>query len=311
MSLVLDSSPEYAKTATVPVSAKPLTVVAWFKCTDATAAQDIVTISNGSVRLELQCRGSTSGDPIGALERQTAYAVADTSSGYTTGTWHHAAATFVSATSRSAWIDGGSKVTDTASQDINWGSVNQLRIGDQSGGVGQFAGKIAEVAVWSSELSDANIALLAGGANPGDIESGTLEAYWPLLDDFLDDSGNNNTLTNNNATFDDTDSPPVSNAIAEGIKTVTAAAVVSVSTEILGRVEVTKTVTAVASASLVTESHRNNTGFPTGRPSDYDPDTYWDEATGTWLSTSTTNPGRWSQNVVTVSEEGEIYFGTV
>lgn len=99
--------------------------------------------------------------------------------------------------------------------------------------------------------------------------------------------------------------------VEEGTKTITAAAAASLSTQVKNCNEFTKTVAAAASVSLVTESYKSNTGFPTDRPSDYDPDTYWDEDSGLWVSTSTTNPGRWSQNVVTVSEEGEIYFGTV
>ena len=51
--------------------------------------------------------------------------------------------------------------------------------------------------------------------------------------------------------------------------------------------------------------------FPEARPGGYDPDLYWDEENGVWNSTRLVQPGNWAQNVVTVSEEGEIYFGTV
>jgi hypothetical protein len=51
--------------------------------------------------------------------------------------------------------------------------------------------------------------------------------------------------------------------------------------------------------------------FPEDRPGSYDPDLYWDEVNGVWSSTRVTVPGAWSQSVVVVSEEGEIYFGTV
>jgi hypothetical protein len=97
----------------------------------------------------------------------------------------------------------------------------------------------------------------------------------------------------------------------EGTKTVTVVAGVSLPTQFCACNESTKTVTAAAVVSLVTESYKSNTGFPTDRLSDYDGDKYWDEDSGTWVSTPTTNPGKWTQYVVAVSEEGEIYFRTL
>ena len=99
--------------------------------------------------------------------------------------------------------------------------------------------------------------------------------------------------------------------IEEGTKTVTAAAVVSLATELVVRTEGTKTVSVAAAGSLASENYVSQKGFPTPRPSDLDPDLYWDEDSGTWGSTRTTYPGNWDQNIVTVSEEGEIYFGSV
>lgn len=98
---------------------------------------------------------------------------------------------------------------------------------------------------------------------------------------------------------------------AEGTKTVTAAGVVSLSTEQLALTEGTLTVTAAASVSLDTESYKSNSTFPSARPSDYDGDLYWHESTGTWTSTRTQIVGAWVQSVVVVSEEGEIYFRSI
>jgi hypothetical protein len=75
--------------------------------------------------------------------------------------------------------------------------------------------------------------------------------------------------------------------------------------------EGTKTVTAAASVELASENYVDKQGPTPDRPSDYDPDGFWDEDTGTWTSTRTTHPGNWSQNLLTISEEGEIYFRTI
>lgn len=98
---------------------------------------------------------------------------------------------------------------------------------------------------------------------------------------------------------------------AEGTKTVTGALAGSLSTALIVRVEGTKTVTAAVTVSLASENYVNQSGFPPDRPSDYDGDEYWDEDAGTWGSTRTTIPGNWAQNVLAISEEGEIYFRTV
>lgn len=99
--------------------------------------------------------------------------------------------------------------------------------------------------------------------------------------------------------------------IVEGTKTVTVAATVSLSTDLTVRVEGTKTVTVAVMVSLASENYVSQSGFPTDRPSDYDGDEYWDEDAGAWGSTRTTIPGNWVQNVLAISEEGEIYFRTV
>ncbi len=102
-----------------------------------------------------------------------------------------------------------------------------------------------------------------------------------------------------------------SGVIDEGTKTVTVAAVISLSTDMVAITEGVKTVTVAVTVSLASENYVNQSGFPTDRPSDYDGDSYWDEDSGTWGSTRTTHPGNWVQNVLAISEQGEIYFRTL
>lgn len=51
--------------------------------------------------------------------------------------------------------------------------------------------------------------------------------------------------------------------------------------------------------------------FPEDRPGTYDPDLYWDEIDDEWNSDRLTQPGSYTEYMVTISEEGEIYFRAV
>ncbi len=48
--------------------------------------------------------------------------------------------------------------------------------------------------------------------------------------------------------------------------------------------------------------------FPEARPGGYDADKYWDETNGVWSTTRVTQPGSYTEYVLAISEEGEIYF---
>lgn len=214
MSLVLDSArEEYVYTNTQPLTIKPITFSAWFKSVDVTNHQSIVCLSNGvNEFLLLQARGATDGDPIAALEYATAWKYATSSSGYTVNTWHHVAATFVSSTERSVWIDGGSKITNTDEQDVDFTLLSQILIGIHKAGSGFYDGQVAEVAIWDVELTDAQILSLAGGESAENIESDNLRAYWKLLSNYLDSTGQTNTLSVGVGTPSfSTDHPPVFN----------------------------------------------------------------------------------------------------
>ena len=79
--------------------------------------------------------------------------------------------------------------------------------------------------------------------------------------------------------------------------------------------EGTKTVTAAATVELASENYVNRQGPVPPRPTGPDPSECWDEDTQTWSAancvTNVRHPGHWIQNVLTISEEGEIYFRTI
>lgn len=214
MSLLFDSSgSEYVYTNTQPLTVKPVTISAWFKSTTIAGDGVICAISNNSDEyFMIQARGSQAGDPVAALEYATGWEWAS-SDGFTADTWHHATGTFVSAIERSAFLDGTGKNIDIDSMDVNFSLLSKIIVGSYKSSTGFFDGKIAEVAVWSTELTDAQILRIGSGTLPSEVESGSLVAYWKLRGNYLDSSGNNNTLSVGNGTpsFDISDNPDVFN----------------------------------------------------------------------------------------------------
>ena len=79
--------------------------------------------------------------------------------------------------------------------------------------------------------------------------------------------------------------------------------------------EGTKTVTVAASVELASENYTNRQGPTPPRPTDPDPDECWDEETQTWSTancvTNVRHPGHWVQQLIAISEEGDIYFRTI
>lgn len=147
----------------------------------------------------LRPAGSVAGDPIQASTLAGSLASATTTTGYTVGTWHHIAGVYAAVDDRSAYIDGGSKGTNTASRTPS--GVNQLRIGSRTGTSpsGHLDGQIAECAIWNVALADAEIAVLATGVIPPLVRPSALVHYAPLTRNLIDIVGGV-TLTNTGTT---------------------------------------------------------------------------------------------------------------
>lgn len=180
-------TPNNYTTGSSSVSAVPMTLACWFypESDAATGTMLSVTYYNGGDHLRLQAAGDVAGDPIRAASYRTAGTerVADTTAGYTVGAWQHAAAVFASTSSRSVYLNGANKGTNTDSSPVltnfNTVSTGASRI---SGSVSSYyTGRIAEAALWNVALTDAEIALLALGYSPLLVRPASLQSYWPLM----------------------------------------------------------------------------------------------------------------------------------
>lgn len=109
-------------------------------------------------------------------------AMAVSTSNISTNVWQHAAGAFISNTSRTAYLDGGNKGTDSTSYSYSGGQNTAIgSLIDPS--MIYFNGKIAEFGVWNVELTDQEILILSKGYSPLCVRPESLWCYLPLTRD--------------------------------------------------------------------------------------------------------------------------------
>lgn len=182
----------------------PCTLACWAKTTNLTDTLTLLSVSrnNQFAWMSLDAHGGGAGDPVSAYI-QGSDARANTTSGYSSGTWFHAAATFSGNTpmNLAAFINGGSKGTNNSvnytPSGINCTTIGALAANIGAGNLfyGHFNGQIAECGIWDVVLSDEEIASLADGISCNKVRPQSLRFYAPLVRDIFDYS-RGLTLTN-------------------------------------------------------------------------------------------------------------------
>jgi hypothetical protein len=193
---------QYLTMASAIVSAEPITMACWFKTGNTTAAQNLICInsSTNNSRHVLQARGDVAGDIIRAQSNNGGFGNADTSVGYSSNTWTHAAGVFAASNSRTAYINGGASGTNSSNisaQNLVQSSIAAQRFSGFANGVTFFSGDIAEVGIWNAALTAEEIASLAKGMTCDKVRPQSLVFYAPLVRDLQDVRGGL-TITNNN-----------------------------------------------------------------------------------------------------------------
>lgn len=140
------------------VTAVPLSISAWFNPVNVTAGMNLVCISLGAGSyFVLAAAGDLAGDPVRAIAASgggTENAAVSTT-GYAANVWNHGLGVFTSATLRAAYVNGGSKGTDTNSRTPS--TPNRTTIGAFNDGSSRFSpinGAIADVRIYGVALSD-------------------------------------------------------------------------------------------------------------------------------------------------------------
>ena len=196
-----DAQEEYLQVESPAITNYPIGMACWFKSDDDASFQVLMQVCDKdepNYYVALMARGDVSGDPVAALSHDYGggggAVVAESSTGYTANVWHHAGAMFLSTTERHAYIDGGSKGSDTDATNAiaNHDRTSIAAARDSTPG-GYTSGNIAEAAIW--DLTDwgandaeretafeAALVVMAAGGSPQLYPTG-LVAFWPLVGD--------------------------------------------------------------------------------------------------------------------------------
>ena len=165
------------------VSATPYTMACWFRTTSMAHLGTLISINSttsGAHYAGLWFRGDVAGDPVDILiESVGVQNTARSTTGCTSGKWHHACGVFSSSTSRTVYLDGGSSATNNTSTTP---SLDRTEVGAWRSSL-WFNGDIAEVGIWNIDLTAAEVASLAKGVSPALIRPQNHVAYLPLIRD--------------------------------------------------------------------------------------------------------------------------------
>lgn len=156
----------------------PLTMSAWCYPTSFTGKVCPVSVNLDSTTFHILIFDAT-GHVQAESNAGSTVAAATTAGAASINAWCHAAGTFASATSRAAFLNGGSKATNVTSRSPS--GLNRCQIGVLSNTFNPFTGSVAEVAIWSAVLSDGEIATLATGVPAWQVRAASLWGYWPVL----------------------------------------------------------------------------------------------------------------------------------
>lgn len=198
MSRVFDSaSSQYCEHAAAVRNTAPLTIAAWFK-------------AGAGVTGTLCSIGATgAANHFFALALASSFVMAETrdklvftSTTYTASTWQHACAVFASASNRSVYLNGGGKQTNTDSATPS--GLNRTSAGrtTTASPYQYLTGSVAEMAIWSTALSDADVTELQT-KSPLLVQTGSLLAYWPFVRDDVDVEDSYDMTAYNAPTFGD------------------------------------------------------------------------------------------------------------
>jgi hypothetical protein len=170
----------YIEAISTPVTTFPFTMACWFNPANVTAGGTLMSlgVANGVDRFQMVNRGDLAGDfiAISSLVGATE-GLATSTIGYTANTWHHATAVCTSITSRSIFLNGGGKATNTTSS--NPAGINNIMLGSRWSTTRGFFfnGRIAEAGIWNAALTDDEVISLSKGFAPYLIRPSNLKFY--------------------------------------------------------------------------------------------------------------------------------------
>ena len=189
-----DGTNDYIEATSAVLTTGPITLAAWVNLDVTNVAQRVLSLTSttGNDRWSLLI-GSTA-----VVSMQTGsggtFATRSTTSTVTGSTWHHVAGTWNNTANQpqAAYLDGVTNGTAASNRTPTAGNLNRTYLGTTyvSSALTQYLnGRIAEAAIWSEALTDAQIASLATGVRPSLVRPGKLVFYAPLVRESIDYRG--------------------------------------------------------------------------------------------------------------------------
>jgi hypothetical protein len=186
------------------LTARPMTIACWVYPTAAENDRAAVGIGDGGTHRNVLQHNLAGGVPQMAVVAAGASATATTGNTNSYGgetslnQWTHTAGLFESSTSRTVYVGGISRATNTTNVGSQNGLTEILVGARRNTTVGlSYTGRLAEVGVWNVALAAEEIASLADGMTCDKVRPQSLVFYAPLVRDLQDVRGGL-TITNNN-----------------------------------------------------------------------------------------------------------------
>jgi hypothetical protein len=161
--LVLQSAsgtPTVARAAALSV---PCTFSVWFKSTSIAATQALIVVIRGVTNdhFSLLADGAAAGDPVRAQHRRQGGSslIASSTTGFSVGEWYLATAVFASLSERRAYINGGSKASETTLQSAFVTPLDTTCLGTRPDGF-PLLGNIFDGRIYNRALSDEEVRAL-------------------------------------------------------------------------------------------------------------------------------------------------------
>lgn len=179
---------DYIQYASAAVTAYPFTMACWMYPDTLTAFRTGLAVGPQSSAAVTQRIGLNSTSAVAQSEGTGGAFSAATLVAPSTGQWNHVTGVFASAASRSVFLNGANKASDTGSTTFST-SINRTLIGIRlrSNTYAQgMDGKIAECAIWDTDLTDDEVASLAQGVRADLIKPQNLVFYAPIIRETID-----------------------------------------------------------------------------------------------------------------------------
>jgi hypothetical protein len=153
-----------------------LTMACWFKKPN-TNIGTLMSVSRASGFVSHAIRMHFFGAVQAVTDDGSSGATAQSGASFVVGRWHHLAGSFPTANSRSVYLDGRNKATNSSLRSIS--ALTRTWVGRTASG-DHNAVDAAVPAIWTPELTDAEVALLGAGLHPRLIAPWSLVRCWDL-----------------------------------------------------------------------------------------------------------------------------------